>query len=151
MPITSQRRIPAAIEFVRLGFGDTIDENAPFRSLEFLTETLTTTEVQAVLPIVKQFNSFNGEKVAAGLERFRGKVSGWKFGAAGSPLLIAVLAPWTHQAEEISPRSPSGSKFSDDQRKMLITEMRALFLDELDADKFEMNGDYEYEFGAWWD
>jgi hypothetical protein len=151
MALTSPRRIPIAQEFVRIGFGDTVDDNAPFYSHEFLTQELTTTEVQAVLPIVKQYNTFEGERVAAGIERFRGKVSGWKFGAAGSPLLIAVLAPWTHQIEEVRPGGKSGTKFSPEQREALLAEMRDVFLNVLNADKFERNGDNEYEYGAWWD
>lgn len=150
MAITSLRRIPLAQEFVRLGFGGHIDPDAPFRSHEFLTEELTTTEVKAVLPLLKHFNEFSGEKVASALERFRGKVSGWKFGAAGSPLLVVVLAPWTHQIEEADPRK-TGVRFSIDEREALLGEMRHVFLKELGADKFERHGESEYEYGAWWD
>lgn len=151
MALTSRRRIPVAQEFVRIGFGDAIDDTAPFYSLHFLTQVLTTTEVQAVLPVVKQFNNFQGEKVAAAIQRFRGKVSGWKFGAAGSPLLIVVLAPWTHQLEDVKPGGKSGTKFSPEQREALLGELRRVFLDELDADKFERDGESEVEYGAWWD
>lgn len=150
MALTSTRRIPIAQEFVRIGFGDAIDDNAPFYSHEFLTQELTTTEIQAVLPVVKQYNSFEGEKVAAAIERFRGKVSGWKFGAAGSPLLIIVLAPWTHQIEEVRPGGKSGTKFTPEQRDEILVEMRDVFLNILNADKFERNGSSEYEYGAWW-
>jgi hypothetical protein len=151
MAITSPRRIPIAQEFVRLGFGDTIDDSAPFYSHEFLTQELTTTEVQAVLPIVSQYNNFNGKQVAAGIERFRGRVSGWKFGAAGSPLLVVVLAPWSHQIEELRPGGKSGTKHTPEEREALLSKMRHFFINELQADKFEREGESEYVYGAWWD
>jgi hypothetical protein len=151
MTITSLRRISVAQEFVRIGFGDAIDGDAPFYSHEFLTQELTTTEVQAVLPIVKQYNNFKGDRIAAAIERFKGKVSGWKFGAAQSPILMVVLAPWSHQIEDVKPGGKSGTKFSTDERETLIAQLRRVFLDELDADKFERDGENEYVYGAWWD
>lgn len=150
MALTSQRRIPVAREFIRLGFGDTIDPAAPFYSHEFVTQELTTVEAQAVIPVVSQYNNFNGEKVAAAIGKFRGRVSGWKFGAAGSPLLLVVLAPWTHQIEDTPPGGKSGRKFTPEERAALIAELRKLFIEELDADKFEQDGSSESVYGAWW-
>jgi hypothetical protein len=150
MALTSPRRIPVAQEFVRIGFGDTIDDNAPFYSHDFLTQELTTIEMQAVLPVVKQYNNFNGEKVATAIASFKGKVSGWKFGAANSPLLIVVLAPWTHQIEDTNPRI-SGARIPREEREALVAELRRVFLTELNADKFERDGDSEFVYGAWWD
>jgi hypothetical protein len=151
MALTSLRRIPVAQEFVRIGFGDAIDDDAPFYSHDFLTEELTTVEMKAVLPVLVQYNSFNGEKVAAAIASSQGKVSGWKFGAAGSPLLLVVLAPWTHQVEDTDPRGKSGTKFSIEERDALVSQLRHVFLNELGADKFERDGDNEYVYGAWWD
>jgi hypothetical protein len=150
MALTSQRRIPVAQEFVRIGFGDTIDPQAPFYSHDFLTQELTTAEAQAVIPVVKQFNGFDGIKVAEAIGRFKERVSGWKFGAAGSPLLIVVLAPWTHQIEDVRPGSFSGTKFTPAQVMSLVDELRCMFLKELAADKFERDGESEYVWGAWW-
>ena len=151
MAITSARRIPFAQEFVRLGFGDTIDDSAPFYSRAFLTQELTTTEVQAVLPIVTQYNAFDGARVAAGIEQFRGRVSGWKFGSAGSPLLVAVLAPWSHQVEELRPGGKSGTMFTPEELAALVAQMQHVFLAELGADKFDREAGSEYAYGAWWD
>ena len=151
MPLTNPHRIPLAQQFVRLGFGDTIDPESPFRSLEFLTQELTTPEAQEVVSVVKRFNEFDGEAVAKAIGRFRGRVMGWKFGCAGSPLLIVSLAPWTHQIEDTSPHAPTGRRHTERENTALLTELRQMFLSELHADKFQMNGDVEYEFGAWWD
>ena len=151
MPLTNPHRIPLAQQFVRLGFGDTIDPSSPFRSLEFLTEALTTPEAQQVIPVVQRFNAFDGEAVGAAIGRFRGRVMGWKFGCAGSPLLIVQLAPWTHQIEDTPPRSPPGRRHSDKENRALIAELQDLFINELRADKFEMNGGDDLEYGAWWD
>jgi hypothetical protein len=161
MAITSVRRIPLAQEFVRLGFGDMaddlnigdrLDDSAVFHSQNFVTQELTTTELQAVLPLVKQFNNFSGDKVAAAIERFRGRVIAWRFGRAGSPLLIADLPYWTHQIEDTPPRAePGGSRIDADSHQSLIAEMRQVFLQELDADLFEPEDDSDHTFRAWWD
>ncbi|WP_255988959.1 hypothetical protein [Chitinolyticbacter albus] len=150
MARTSLRRIPLAQEFVRIGFGNSIDPEAAFCSNEFLTEVLTTIELQAVLPIVKQFNQFNGDKVAAAVERFRGQVQGWKFGCAGSPLLIAVLPYWTHQVEDYPLVGEVGVRISEESLECLVAEMRQVFLHELHADKFDRDGS-SHAYGAWWD
>jgi hypothetical protein len=151
MSITSPRRIQVAREFVRLGFGDVIDHDAPFYSHDFLTQVLTTTEVQAVIPVVANYNGFDGNKVAQAIGRFKGRVDGWQFGSAGSPLLVAVLAYWTHQVEDTPPRTPSGRRFTDEERAALVNELREVFLNELGADKFEQDPSTESKFGAWWD
>jgi hypothetical protein len=151
MPLTSQKRIPVAKEFVRLGFGDAIDASVPFKAQEFLTETLTTIEAEQVIPVVSQYNQFNGEAVAKAISKFQGRVMGWKFGCAGSPLLIVALAPWTHQIEDTPPRTPSGRMFTAEENAVLVSQLRNVFINQLKADKFEMNGSDEYEFGAWWD
>lgn len=151
MALTSLSRIPLAQEFVRIGFGDAIDDNAAFYSHDFLTQELTTTEMKAVLPVLVQYNSFNGKKVADAISSFQGKVKGWKFGAANSPLLLVVLAPWTHQVEETNPRGKSGTKYSVEEREALVSQLRHLFLNELNADKFERDNHNKYVYGAWWD
>jgi hypothetical protein len=151
MPLTSQRRIPVAQDFVRIGFGDAIDDNAPFRSLDFVTEELTTLEAQSVIPIVKQYNEFDGERVAAAIGHFRGRVRAWKFGRAGSPLLVVSLAPWTHQIEDTDPRLPSGTRYSETEVDALVAELRQMFLVQLGADIFEQVGDDKYTHQAWWD
>jgi hypothetical protein len=150
MPLINPARIPAACQFVRLGFGEVIDKDATFRSLEFLTESLTTIEAQQVIPILKHYNSFNGDAVAMAIGRFKGRVMGWQFGRAGSPLLVVALAPWTHQLEDTPPRAPSGRSFTDSENKKLIDELRSVFLNDLGAEKFEMNGNNDLEYGAWW-
>lgn len=144
-------RAELAQEFTRLGFADILSNDARFRSLEFLTEELTTSEVQSVLSVVPEYNSFNGPKVAAAIEQFRGRVKGWKFGRAGSPLLIVAFAHSTHQLEEVLPKSRSGTRISQAEAESLIGEMRKVFIDVLDADKFEPDGAGGNNFGAWWD
>ena len=64
MAITSTRRIPVAQQFVKLGFGEAVDDHAPFYSHHFLTQELTTTEVQSVIPVLPEYNNFNGARVA---------------------------------------------------------------------------------------
>ena len=150
MAVTSATRIEIAKEFVRIGYGDVVD-HSPFRSLDFLTEELTTAEVQAVLPIVKEYNAFDGQMVSNAIEAFKGRMLGWMFGRSGSPYLVAVLAPWTHQLEEVPPRANVGRKFSDEEVAALVAELRSVMVDKLAADEFGPHGDTDMTFGAWWD
>jgi len=151
MTIFVEGRAELAQQFVRMGFADILSGDAKFRSLNFLTEELTTLEVQAVLSVIPDYNSFNGLKVARSIEKFSGRVKGWKFGRAGSALLIVLFASWTHQLENIQPREPTGTRISESDAEALILEMRKVFIDELDADKFEPDVDASRIFGAWWD
>lgn len=152
MTIFVDGRAELAQNFIRLGYADILSINTKFRSLEFLTEELTTSEVQPVLCVVPEYNAFNGPKVAAAIEQFRGRVKGWKFGRAGSPLLIIAFASWTHQLEKIQSGGPSsGTRISEAQAESLINDMRQVFLAELHADKFEPVADESGDFGAWWD
>ncbi len=107
MPVTSTRRIYIAQQFTRFGFGEHVERDAPFYSPNFLTQELTTTEVQAVLTIVPRYNAFYGVTVAGAVGRFRGRIKGWKFGRCDAPQLVVTLPFWTHQAEEI-PKAPRG-------------------------------------------
>ncbi len=150
MPITSSRRIQVAQQFVRFGFGEHVDEAAPFYSADFLTQELTTTEAQAVLSVVPKFNMFVGGSVGGAIERFRGRVRGWKFGRAGAPLLLAVLPYWTHQVEEQAQGAPAGRPVPDPEHHALIEALQRVFLDELDAQRFAPYDGTDHVFGAWW-
>jgi len=150
MPVTSSRRILVAQQFVRFGYGEHVDEGAAFSSAEFLTQELTTTEVQAVLSVVQAFNAFSGGRVGGAVERFRGRVTGWKFGRMGGPLLVASLPYWTHQVEENPAGGKVGTPVHDSAHQALVEELRALFLNELDARGFGPRDDSDHVFGAWW-
>jgi len=151
MARTNPKRIQAAQDFIRLGYGDAVDNDAAFYSNEFLTQELSTVEVQAVLPLVRQFNLFAGDRVAQALGKFKGRVTGWQFGKASSPMLVVVLAPWSHQVEELPPGAPSGRKFSERELEQIVQELRNTFIEELDADEFEQIEGSLYKYRAWWD
>jgi len=150
MARTSSRRIPSAQQFVKLGFGEAIDDDAPFYSHHFLTQELTTTEAQAVIPVLSSYNNFDGNRVSDAIGKFKGRVSGWKFGAAQSPLLLVVLAPWSHQVEDTKPGGPSGTKFTDSEVMALAAELKNTFVDQLHADSFEQYQGSQYVYAAWW-
>ena len=150
MPVTSTRRIHIAQQFIRFGFGEHVDENAPFYSNQFLTQELTTTEVQAVLTIVQRYNAFYGVTVAGAVGRFRGRVRGWKFGRADAPMLVVTLPYWTHQVEEIPQGAPVGKPISDEDNQALVAELHQLFMTELDANRFEPLDDTGHVFAAHW-
>jgi hypothetical protein len=84
-------------------------------------------------------------------------VSGWKFGASGtllvngSPLLVVVLPYFTHQFEETKPGETGGTRIPPEVHKALIAEMRQVFLNEVDADTFEPEGNDDHVYAAWWD
>lgn len=150
MPVTSTQRILVAQQFVRFGFGEHIEAGAPFYSADFLTQELTTTEVQAVLGVVARFNAFTGGAVAGSIERFRGRIRSWRFGRAGAPLLIVTLPYWTHQVEEEPLGAPTGTPINDQDHLALVDELRQVFLGELDAMRFEAHPGIANAFAAWW-
>ena len=142
-------RISTAIQFVRLGYGDIID-GASFRSLNFLTDVLTTVEAQAVLGAIPDYNSFDGDKTAHAIARFRKRVSGWSIGRAGSPLIQIELPAWTHQTEE-APTKKGGARISEAEQEQLIAELKNVFVDKLGADVFESSAHSERTIQVWWD
>jgi hypothetical protein len=150
MPVTSTQRILVAQQFVRFGFGEHIEAGAPFYSADFLTQELTTTEVQAVLGVVERFNTFAGGTVAGAIERFRGRVRSWRFGRAGSPMLVVTLPYWTHQVEEEPLGAPTGTLISDHDHLALVEALREVFVKELDVLKFEAYPGVANSFAAWW-
>jgi len=150
MHTTSTRRINVVQQFVRLGFGDHLDVDAPFHSGSFLTQELTTTEAQAALTVLPRINTFSGVHVAGGLDRFRGEVRAWKFGRARTPILQVLLPFWTHQVEERHPGSPVGAPVQDADRQALIERLEKTLVNELDAFDFVRVDDTEHVWQAHW-
>ena len=150
MPVTSTRRIHVAQQFTRFGFGEHVEENAPFYATHFLTQELTTTEAQAVLPIVPRYNAFSGLTVAGAIARFRGKVRGWKFGRSDAPMLVVLLPYWTHQVEEIPQGAPVGTPIPDEETQKMIEALRHMFIKDLDAQRFVALDETGHAFAAHW-
>ncbi|WP_296000678.1 hypothetical protein, partial [Rugamonas sp.] len=105
--------------------------------------------LKLVISAVPSHDAFDAKRICDALTVFRGRVAGWKFGRAGSPLLIVDFARWKHQLED-TPSRPSGSRISEQEHDLLISELRNLFLHQLGADKFEPN-EVEHSCGVWWD
>ena len=96
---------------------------------------------------MKEYNEFNGERVAAAVEKLRGRVSSVEFGREGSPVLYIELPYWTHQREETLP-SGMGTRITDAQTEELVAEIRKAFVGELKADEFSVNS---RRVRIWWD
>lgn len=150
MPVTSTRRIHIAQQFIRFGFGEHVEESAPFYSPNFLTQELTTSEVQAVLTIVQRYNAFYGLTVAGSIGRFRHRVRGWKFGRGDAPILVVTLPYWTHQVEEIPQGAPVGKLIPDEVTQTLADELRQVLVHDLDANRFEALDDTNHVYAAYW-
>lgn len=131
--------------FVRIGFG--LNPGQRFQSTEFLTPRLRTTQAAPLIRMVKSYNEFNGEKVAAAIDRLRGRVSGVEFGREGSPVIYIELPYWSHQREE-APSGLAGSKISDAENEKFIEELRRVFVGELKADEFTQR---HRRVRIWWD
>lgn len=131
--------------FVRIGFG--LNENQRFQSTEFLTPRLRTTQATPLIRLVKEYNEFNGERVAAAVEKLRGRVSGVEFGREGSPVLYIELPYWTHQREE-TVQTGMGTKITDDESDKVVSELRRVFVTELRADEFSVS---RRRVRIWWD
>jgi hypothetical protein len=145
--LTDQTR--DALQFVALGYGD----NRGFRSLNFRTEKLNTDQTMAVVQLVQEYNQFDGAAVAAALEQFRGRVSGYEFGREGSPVLYIELPYWTSQAEAHAGREAEagGRRIEDAERDALIAEVRLVFVDRLKADEFDIEEIGDRRLRVWWD
>lgn len=137
--------LQVAENFVSIGFR--LNKEQRFQSTEFLTPRLRVSQAVSLIRLVKQYNEFDGERVAAAVEKLRGRVSGVEFGREGSPVLYIELPYWTHQREESVPGS-RGVKISDDENERLVAEIKRLFLDELKADEFSVN---RRRIRVWWD
>lgn len=131
--------------FVRIGFG--LNEAQRFQSTEFLTPRLRTAQAAPLVRLVKSYNEFKGESVAAAIEKLRGRVSAVEFGREGSPVLYIELPYWTHQREEAQPGTP-GTKITDAESGKLVEELRQVFVGELKADEFTVN---RRRVRIWWD
>lgn len=142
-------RLEQAIAFVRLGYGDIL-ENASFRSLEFLTDALTTIEAQHVLGVVPKYNAFAGDTVASAIERFRGRISAYEFGRSRSPVLHVRLPFTANQAEEYEKPWEVGPRISEADHTALLAEMKGIFVNSLDAEEFEAIDDRSHYIRIWW-
>jgi len=143
LPLEVDRQV--AETFVKIGFG--LNKDQHFQSTEFLTPQLRTSQASALIRLVKQYNEFDGERVAAAVEKLRGRVSGVEFGREGSPVLYIELPYWTHQREETA-SSEKGVRISDAENDKLIAELKQVFVDELSADEFSTN---RRRVRVWWD
>ncbi|MEP2650569.1 MAG: hypothetical protein ABJH06_01125 [Paraglaciecola sp.] len=144
-----KERLKSLISFVKLGYGDIIS-NSDFRSLDFTTECLNSDEAIAVLKLVKNYNAFQGQKVATSIEKFRGIVSCYKFGRAGSPLLVIEFPYWTHQIEQTE-RGKRGERISDNEFKENLKKFRSVFENTLFADEFGFKTPDSRDIYFWWD
>ena len=135
----------AARTFIRIGFG--LDQSARFESDLMLTPEMRTVQVQALIRMVKSYNSFEGERVADALTAFRGQVSGIQFGREGSPVLYISLPYWTHQREEVDLTGPH-ERIAEAATQALVERMRKVFVDQLEADEFSVE---QHRVRVWWD
>lgn len=143
----SGKRMEDALAFVKLGYGDMFGRQ--FRSLNFNTEELNTDDAQRVIRLVDSYNAFKGEKVAAALTQFRGRVTSYQFGRERSPVLYINLPYWTHQREG-SPKG-QGERIDDAEFRKLVAELRGIFSGTLACDEFELDPVRKRTVRIWWD
>lgn len=145
----SEQRLKSARTFVMLGYSDILDVGSEFRSLEFFTDLMPTNEIRELVGMIKSYNAFQGERVAQAIERFGGRVEGWRFGRAGSPALEVKLPYWTHQIEGVSPQT-EGVRISDADHESLLQELFKL-AHTLGADVCETTDESRHTVRIWWD
>ncbi|BDI07279.1 hypothetical protein [Sphaerotilus microaerophilus] len=134
--------LKVAETFVRIGYG--LEKG--FQSTGFLTPRLRTVQAVPLIKMVKQYNDFEGERVAAAVQDLRGKVSGVEFGRDGSPVLFIELPYWTHQREETMIEG-TGVKIDDKDTEQFITHLRKVFVSDLKASEFSVRG---RTVRVWW-
>jgi hypothetical protein len=128
--------------FVRIGFG--LEKG--FQSTDFLTPRLRTIQAVPLIKMVKQYNEFEGERVAAAVQELRGEVSGVEFGRDGSPVLFIELPYWTHQREETLTEG-MGVKIEDKENEQFVARLKRVFVTELKASEFSVRG---RRVRVWW-
>jgi len=128
--------------FVRIGYG--LEKG--FQSTDFLTPRLRTVQAIPLIKMVKQYNEFEGERVAGAVQDLRGKVSGVEFGRDGSPVLFIELPYWTHQREETMTEG-MGVKIDDKDTEQFVAHLRKVFVNELKASEFSVRG---RRVRVWW-
>ena len=134
-----------AENFVRIGFG--LNKDQRFQSTEFLTPRLRTSQAAPLIRLVKQYNDFDGERVAQAVEKLKGRVSGVEFGREGSPVIYLELPYWTNQREEATSVNVA-TKISDVENSAFVEELKSVFESELKADEFTVN---RRRVRIWWD
>jgi hypothetical protein len=60
------------------------------------------------------------------------------------------LPYWTHQVEEMPQGAPVGKPVSDEETLALVDELRQVFMNELDAIRFEAVDNTGHLFRAQW-
>lgn len=121
-------------EFVKLGYND--------YSVDFKTRTLNLKDAIRVIKLVKDYNNFNGEKVATAIQQIR-KIWGsdyqlsFEFGREGSPVLYVSLPYWKNKKE----------KYTEAERK----EKTELSLAVLKATQTDELWEENNKIRAWWD
>jgi hypothetical protein len=141
LPLEVDARL--AEQFVRIGFG--LEQG--FQATAFLTPRLRTAQAAPLIRLVKAYNEFQGEPVAAAVAALRGRVSGVEFGREGSPVLYLELPHWTHQREETAAAGP-GSRIPDAEHDQFVAELRRVFVTGLKADEFSVD---RRRVRIWWD
>lgn len=148
-PATTEIALPhevdlkVAEEFVRIGYR--LDEQQRFQSTEFLTPRLRTSQAAHLIRLVKRYNDFEGENVASAVAALKGRVSSVAFGREGSPVLYIELPHWTHKREEAI---GTGVRIDAGENEKFVVELRALFLENLQADEFSVRN---RRIRIWWD
>jgi len=136
------------IDFVKIGYGDIFSKN--YRSLKFVTECLETDQIVEIIPLITEYNAFEGAKIAEAVKRFRGLVECYEFGRAKSPILHIRIPYWTHQREYYE-GPDRGVRISDEEVEKLINEFKKEFITKLHADEYGVDSIMERDVYFWWD
>jgi len=145
---TSDKRRSELVELVQFCYGDFFDKSV--RSLDFLTDELTTDEFEIVSALLPSYNAFDGREVGRALMPYRGRIAHYKFGRAGSPVLQVSFPFWTHQREGTKPGT-QGVRIPEAETRSLMDEMILMFKTTLHADEADRIGGKQNSIYAWWD
>lgn len=147
-----------ALAFVKLGYGD--ENGGEFHSLNFRTEALNTDIAKEAVMLIKQYNAFEGVKVAEALEQLRGDIMYYEFGREASPVLYVHLPYWTNQQERSCPANhcregawgddPDSRKLEPREQAALLERARTAFR-AAHADTIDPFMENEHVLRIWWD
>jgi hypothetical protein len=101
-----------------------------------------------VLGIVKNYNALEGEKVAIALSEFKGKVTLWRFGRDGDPVVFVRL-PYTTNQIEGQRSHVVGARITKEAHSTVVERLRKVFQKILGAEHVSAD-ESNHELTFWW-
>jgi hypothetical protein len=126
-------------------FGD--DHNLKIRNLDAKVD-INPQEAPQLIKLVKNYNEFNGEKVAKAVQKVKNDLMNVKFGREGSCVLYLELPYWTNQKSGF--KSGENRRLSDAEIAAIKNKIKATFA-KTKYNEYDYEGLTDNTLRIWWD